>query len=610
MQAQIDTLLLMPSVDVEGVKVREGAIGASLVQWKDSSLNEIPRASIADFLQRKANIYVKTYGGNSLSTLSIRGASGSQNLVTWNGLPVQSAMLGLLDLSLIPVALADEIALETGGNSSSWGSGAIGGLLSFKQHTSFKNKFQLNYSSSIGSFGSLHQGLSFQVGNKYFQSRTQVVYQRAQNDIIYSIAPNFPTKRQENAYFEQPALIQTFAIRPKENHLLELHFWLQKSYKEIPPTLVQTKSEAFQTDRFKRFMANYRFFKGKHQINAKAAAFQEEQNFQDPQIGIDANNDFTNYLTEISYKFQINKVHAIELANTNVLTRAKSNSYEELEKLDRYGMLFAYKLQGNKIDLQLSIREEIANSKVLLPVGYAGVDWQIAKNFLFKSKLTRDFRLPTLNDLFWSPGGNADLLPEEGWSQEIGVEYVKQLGKHKCSFSQVFFNRNIKNWILWAPSNTGVFWQANNIAKVWSWGSESKFTYSFSHKKVRFRYVGMFNYISSTYQTNLDLPRIRKGDQLLYTPEIQSNNTLELGLGIWRLNYEHLIVGETQAVNGVLEAYNLANISSTWTFNQEKVQTILFVTVNNVFNQNYIVVERRPSPGINYQVGMQLNFKK
>lgn len=600
----------MPSVDVEAVKVRDGAIGGSKEYWADSSLNEIPRASMADFLQRKANVYVKTYGGNSLSTLSIRGASGSQNLVTWNGLPVQSSMLGLLDLSLIPVALADEVALETGGNSSSWGSGAIGGVLSFNQKTSFKNRFQLNYSSSIGSFGSLHQGLSLQIGNKFFQSRTQVVYQKAKNDIIYTIAPNFPTQRQENAHFEQPSLLQTFAIRPKENHLLELHFWLQKSYKEIPPTLVQTQSEAFQTDRFKRFMANYRFYKGKHQITAKGATFLEQQNFQDPQILIDANNDFTNYLTEVSYTYQINKVHAIEVANTNILTRARSNSYEQLEQLNRFGFLFAYKLQRKKLGLQLSIREEIANGKVLLPVGYAGADWRIAKNFVLKTKVTRDFRLPSLNDLFWSPGGNLDLLPEEGWSQEIGGEFGQKMGKHSFSFSQVFFNRNINNWILWAPSNTGVFWQANNIAKVWSWGSESVFTYGFNHKNIRFRYVGRLNYTSSTYRTSLDLPKITKGDQLLYTPEIQSNNSLSVGLGIWTLNYEHLIVGETQAVNEVLEAYNLANLSSTWTFNQAKVQTNLFVTINNIFNQNYIVVERRPSPGINYQVGIQLNFKK
>jgi len=267
-------------------------------------------------------------------------------------------------------------------------------------------------------------------------------------------------------------------------------------------------------------------------------------------------------------------------------------------------------MRKEKVDLQISVRDEIANGKILLPVAYAGLSWNISSNFLLRTKVTRDFRLPTLNDLFWAPGGNIDLLPEQGWSQEIGVEFKKGIGKHKFSLLQNFFNRNIENWILWAPGQTGSFWQANNIAKVWSWGSESDIMYQASYKKWRFKYSGMFNYISSSYRTDLELPKISKGDQLLYTPKIQFNNSIQIGFANWSINYEHLAVGETQAVNGVLEPYNVANLSTSLSFNEENLRTRLFLTINNIFNQNYIVVERRPSPGINYQLGMQINFKK
>jgi len=208
--AQTDTLNYIPAVDIEGFKVREGSVGCLVFKMDTVNQTDFPHASVGEVLQRKSNVYVKTYGGNSLSTLSIRGASGSQNLVTWNGLPIQSSMLGLLDLSLIPSSFADEIALEFGGNSSSWGSG-----------------------------GNLYQGLSFQIGNKYFQSRTQIVYQKAKNDIVFRLADHLPKQRQENASFEQPALLQTFAARPNQYNNIEFHLWLQKSQKEIPPTLAQ-----------------------------------------------------------------------------------------------------------------------------------------------------------------------------------------------------------------------------------------------------------------------------------------------------------------------------------------------------------------------------------
>ncbi len=607
--AQVDTSILIPAINVEGFKVRESAIGGVVSEWDSAALQANPRASFGDILQSESNVFVKTYGNNSLSTLSVRGASASQTLVTWNGLPVQSTMLGLLDLSLIPGAFADKLQLETGGNSSSGGSGAIGGVLAFEQRTSFQHKVNINYASSFGSFGSLHQGLSLQFGNKFFQSRTQVVYQKATNNIRYEPAPGKPKLRQDNARFEQPAIMQTFAFQAKKHHLFEVHLWLQKSYKEIPATLTQSKSEAYQEDRFKRVMASYKFLKGKSKLNAKAGFFDDRQFYNDPQIVLSADNDFTNILTELNYAFQFNRKHLIELTNSNVITKAKSASYEQVEKLNRFALLFTYKMQLKKLAFQISVREEVANKKVLLPLGYAGLEYSFNKHFTLKSKLTRDFRLPTLNDLYWSPGGNVDLKAEQGWGQELSLEFDKKKGKHQFFARQTVYNRNINDWILWAPSTTNFYWEASNIAKVWSWGTETKLDYAYTQAKWHIGFTSLFSFTSSTYRIDLELPKINKGDQLLYTPKIQANNSIAFGFGPWSVDYSHMVVGETQAVNGVLEKYHVANLTNSFHFNQAKTATRLFVSINNIYNQNYIVVERRPSPGINYQIGMQLNFK-
>ncbi|HEC80255.1 MAG TPA: hypothetical protein ENI43_03260, partial [Firmicutes bacterium] len=59
--------------------------------------------SIHDVLQGNAGIEILSYGGGSnLRTLSIRGSESTQSLILFNGIPLNSAYDGLMDLSLLP----------------------------------------------------------------------------------------------------------------------------------------------------------------------------------------------------------------------------------------------------------------------------------------------------------------------------------------------------------------------------------------------------------------------------------------------------------------------------------------------------------------------------
>jgi len=608
--AQLDTVLFVPTVEVMTYKIRSASVGMSYTDWDKEGIDKNKYLSVGDLLQRESNVYVKSYGGNSLATMSVRGSSGSQTLVLWNGLPVQSAMLGLLDLSLLPLNFSDKVSLQLGGNSSSWGSGAIGGVLSLENEADFNQKIGLNYHSSFGSFGNLNQQLKLKFGTKHFQSDTRLIYQKAKNDIIYRPDPSLPRARQNHAAFEQAALLQSFYVQANKNNKIGLHFWLQQSNKELPATLTQRRSEAGQEDKFRRFLLTYDLIKGKKKLSVKSGYFVEKQKYEDPQIGLIANNDFSTILGEISLALPLNKNHALEFTNTNSFTAAKSKSYVETQTLFRTAFIGVYKFEKNNLSIQGSLREEVVNGKFLWPTAFLGSELKLSQSMLLKAKITRDFRLPTLNDLFWSPGGNPDLLPEQGWSEEIGFVFNKKIKKHEFSWSQTGYNRNINNWILWAPSTNSFYWSASNIAKVWSWGTESRLDYQYETKKGKLHYVLCANYTSSTYGINLDLPKIEKGDQLLYTPKYQINSSIEYQLGPLAFKYQHLFFGKTTGANDEIPSYHIGNVQMGYKFIQNKTSGTVFIALNNIYNQNYIVIERRPMPGINYQIGMNINFNK
>ena len=108
-----------------------------------------------------------------------------------------------------------------------------------------------------------------------------------------------------------------------------------------------------------------------------------------------------------------------------------------------------------------------------------GIEGRLAAPLLLKAKISRNYRLPTLNDRFWEPGGNENLLAEQGWSEELGLHTYGGENKHTWSYSITGFNRLIDNWILWSIAEGTSFWAANNITRVWSRGVEQRIRYSF-----------------------------------------------------------------------------------------------------------------------------------
>ena len=153
-------------------------------------LNSLPAQNLGELLNTESGTFIKTYGSGSLATSSIRGGSAGHTLVLWNGFSLQSPVLGLLDLSLLPLSSAEEISLQKGGNSALWGSGAIGGVIALNNKSDFNNKIFTNIKSTFGSFGNFNQEVKFGFGNSRVQSVTKLIHQQGENDFKYFTLSN------------------------------------------------------------------------------------------------------------------------------------------------------------------------------------------------------------------------------------------------------------------------------------------------------------------------------------------------------------------------------------------------------------------------------------
>src|SRR5690606_4543896 len=123
---------------------------------------------------------------------------------------------------------------------------------------------------------------------------------------------------------------------------------------------------------------------------------------------------------------------------------------------------------------RLQAREERTDgawSPVLWDVAF---EWEAGRGWTLKGSSSRNYRVPTLNDLNWRPGGNAALKPEEGFTTEAGIR--NQGGKDRWSWvaSLTGYTRQVNQWIMWLPpvDKDRPFWAPVNVARVTSRGLE------------------------------------------------------------------------------------------------------------------------------------------
>lgn len=607
---QSDTIIAIPEIRISAKKIRKQPVGTQIKKWDAEKLNALPAQNLAELLNTESGTFIKSYGSGSLATSSIRGGSAGHTLVLWNGFSLQSPILGLLDLSLLPLNGSEEISLQKGGNSALWGSGAIGGVIALNNKPNFNNKIFTNVKSTLGSFNNFNQEVKFGYGNNRIQSVTKLFHQQGENNFKYFIAPNFPKREQTNAQVSQQNLVQDLYWKVDNKNQIAFHFWQQFSTRNIPPTNVQTKSEARQNDQATRMLLDWKNVNETSVLNGKIGFFKEHLDYFDEASNLISLSSFTTLTTEFTGQKFWNNSHKIFTGITHSFTTANNDGYLTPPRENRSAIQFSYLFQQSKYKIQASVRQGLIDGKVIPLVPSIGLDYTISSFLKLHGKVSRNYRVPTLNDRFWQIGGNENLKPESGWSQEATVAYHFNFGENKLEFSTTAFNRNINQWILWAPAEGQSFWSAFNITKVWSRGLEPRFSFAQKIKTIHLQINVGYDFIKSTNQVAMELPKREVGQQLIYVPRHQAFGRVNLNWKNINFSYQQSFVGNSRGQYGDLDGYQVANARLQYSVNWKECKSIVFFNINNLWNTNYLVIERRPMPGTNYQIGINFIFQK
>lgn len=561
--------------------------------------------SLVNALEDSGLLFIKSYGLGSLATASLRGGAAGQTAISWNGIALQSPMLGLVDLSLIPTIHIDQATVDGGGQSAAMGSGAVAGSISFG---SFRpdTAFRMSHHFTTGSFGLFHSAHRLSGGTEKLRFKLSAQFDKATNDFPFRLRDDLPKQRLSHAEFQQQAWQQSvfWDIHPK--HRLTVHAWQQTTQRNLPPTAVENVSLATQKDQFWRQQLIWQARGAKTVWENQLAYNLEDISYQDPLAGIDAPSTF-NQLTWQSKREQSIGNFRLESGLQYIRASAEAKEYRQLRLQDQKGLyqrIFYYFAPNLYSDFLARIHQ--VDDRDPLWAMRAKVTKELPQNWQVSGAVSRDFRVPTLNDLYWIPGGNPNLKTELSWAQELKLNKYDEEGRYY--FGATAYNRMVDNWIQWAQQDGNVFWSAGNVTRVWSRGLEFNGGVFFRTSSGSLSIAARYHFTKSTYEEAIANPAIEKGTQLWYTPVHLANLQLSFETGNLLFKYTHRYVSETEGVNADLAAYQLGDFHLIWRKLEKATSFRCFLEINNLWNTSYRVIERRPMPGRHLRVGIQTDF--
>ena len=178
--------------------------------------------NLAAAIQNVGGVFVKSYGGGSLATSSIRGGNGNQTAVLWNGLPINSSMNAISDFSLIPSSLFNEVGVEFGGTSSAWGSGGFGGAVHLNNKSSFGSGLKVRAGFKFGSFGVNTQKVKISSSTDKYVFSVALSADGAKNDFPFykKSAGNDSLVSQNHSNYNSLGALGQYKYKLKKNSFL------------------------------------------------------------------------------------------------------------------------------------------------------------------------------------------------------------------------------------------------------------------------------------------------------------------------------------------------------------------------------------------------------
>ncbi|MFQ6611454.1 MAG: TonB-dependent receptor domain-containing protein, partial [Fidelibacterota bacterium] len=293
--------------------------------------------------------------------------------------------------------------------------------------------------------------------------------------------------------------------------------------------------------------------------------------------------DFDEYLVHLKYRKEVS-----ESTNSIDTSRIIVTVFTQLERYI------------SKVKFIFALRNEFEKEHNGLTAGEATIRYKNGSTWDQSSvTLSSNYKRPGFNDLYWIPFGNPNLKLERSTNFSIRNKFNLRNSTLELSAFLIQY----KDLIQWTPTNTGVVWSPENVPNAKSAGYHLFWEYQ-SNPVFRISVSLLKNDTQFNDPENNDL----KSKSLRYAPEyILSINHSSFISGVFLMSSFKYVSEQIYFYDyphdRTLPSYRIFNVGLSKKFGFDRINLIVVLNINNLFDLKYQSIHGYPEPG------REINFK-
>ncbi|KAF5041225.1 Vitamin B12 transporter BtuB [anaerobic digester metagenome] len=593
--------------------------------------------SIENVLSRYTPVFFKTYSPGGVATISHRGFGASQTLLVWNGFALNQLTLGQPALGGMQVNDNMQLGIVSGTLAASDFSGGLSSYIYINDVFYRDSSLERRLIFSGGSFGT--GSASFFSDYRIKKSRVSFELSgmnaannyRFHNNAEGATFNEWPLQNRVAASYYNMSVKSNLLIPMKKGDF-RLSFWAGSQFNETPAQLLspQLPDNESQENRFVRISGfvplisaddaglQFRFFfsadtflyRNKQLSISDGTASQSLATRWNAYLRAGAGHEFNmEYYPEVyrvvsenfqkpvvqtdqrmKLKYCLNRYDAVRL---NMWTHIITRNFNEVFPLPGLSLSF---MPGNT-----------SNGN--------GRKWKWLNIY---AGIARNMRMPTMNDLYWVPGGNTDLKPEDAWIADMTFDFRNDgfsfklrkwatTERYSWSIKVSPFYSQVVDLIRWTPDSIGSQWHASNVAESRQYGAEGVVSFSYSRNQ---------NKISGSMNATRVFAQDLSGDEiftLMYVPDMTMNSSLSFEHGIWSGGYEFHYTGRRFSSSDndrYMPEIFLHDVFFTVVKKIKTNKLSLSVRLNNIMNADYQYIAWYPMPRRNFYITLKWRWNE
>lgn len=594
-EAQMDTIQLS-DVIVSDPRLKNQSNTQQVLVLNDSVITKNSN-SLTNLLKFNSPIYFKENGLGMVSSPSFRGTTAQQTSVLWNGISINSKFLGQSDFNSGTGINYDEIAIKPGGGSVIYGSGAIGGSVHLNNNLEFRKGVGVDILAKYASFNTL--GLAGKFSNSNDNISYNLSYARNSSDNDFEIESKKYINR--NGQYWNNTFDGSLGYKLDVNNQFSLFLQAYKDERHFAIVEEHATKTKYENQNF-RGLLTWENRWNRLKSNFKLAYLNEDfKYFERLDKDFSSHGKLNSLIGKYDGTFKINQNLNTSFLAEYTMDKAQGdgNGIDDPQRNTlNLAVLMSHQL-FDKLYYEAGIRTEFTEDYDSPLLYSLGLNYSPIKFYEAKFNISKNYRVPSFNDLYWQPGGNLELKAENSLQFELG----QNISWKKNSLGVNLYYNEIHDMIRWVPMS-GFIWSPMNTDEVISKGVEvfADLQKSFANHHLQLR--GNYSYTISRNKAT--------EKQLSYVPYHKANLAFThayKGLS-WFL--QGMYVGDVFSTTDESELFKIdkhqvwnAGINYEFGINY---RINLGFKVNNLFNYYYEPLLYRPMPMRNYGLQLKINL--